>query len=127
MSIPKEGSYGFVYTFNIANNAPNPDNAYTFLNAILASPEIGASMTKASGFHLHLQGRGPVSDRSGEEVDLVPRRATGQPAVLPRRGQRDEVRSRRSGCGGHQGRLMQPPIVGPAFGAGDITFLAPRD
>lgn len=50
MSIPKEGSYGFVYTYNIANNAPNVDNAYTFLNAILASSEIGASMTKASGF-----------------------------------------------------------------------------
>lgn len=50
MSIPKEGSYGFVYTYNIANNAPNADNAYTFLNAILASGEIGAEMTKASGF-----------------------------------------------------------------------------
>ncbi len=50
MTIPKEGSYGFVYTYNIANNAPNPDNAYTFLNALLASPEIGAAMTKASGF-----------------------------------------------------------------------------
>ncbi len=50
MSIPQEGSYGFVYTFNIANNAPNAENAYTFLDAILASPEIGASMTKASGF-----------------------------------------------------------------------------
>ena len=50
MSIPEEGSYGFVYTYNIANNAPNVDNAYTFLNAILASPEIGAAMTKASGF-----------------------------------------------------------------------------
>jgi spermidine/putrescine transport system substrate-binding protein len=50
MTIPKEGSYGFVYTYNIASNAPNADNAYTFLNAILASPEIGASMTKASGF-----------------------------------------------------------------------------
>lgn len=50
MSIPREGSYGFVYTFNIANNAPNADNAYTFLDAVLASPEIGAAMTKASGF-----------------------------------------------------------------------------
>ena len=50
MTIPREGSYGFVYTYNIANNAPNLDNAYAFLNAILASPEIGASMTKASGF-----------------------------------------------------------------------------
>ena len=50
MTIPQEGSYGFVYTYNIANNAPNPDNAYTFLDAILASSEIGASMTRASGF-----------------------------------------------------------------------------
>ena len=50
MAIPDEGSYGFVYTYNVANNAPNVDNAYTFLNAILASPEIGAAMTKASGF-----------------------------------------------------------------------------
>ena len=50
MTIPREGSYGFVYTYNIAKNAPNPENAYTFLDAILASPEIGAAMTKASGF-----------------------------------------------------------------------------
>ena len=50
MTIPQEGSYGFVYTYNVANNAPNPDNAYTFLDAILASSEIGASMTRASGF-----------------------------------------------------------------------------
>ena len=50
MTIPKEGSYGFVYTYNVANNGPNPDNAYTFLDAILASSEIGASMTRASGF-----------------------------------------------------------------------------
>lgn len=50
MSIPQEGSYGFVYTYNITKNAPNADNAYTFLDAILASPEIGAAMTKASGF-----------------------------------------------------------------------------
>lgn len=50
MTIPKEGSYGFVYTLNIANNAPNADNAYTFLNALLASSEIGASMTSSTGF-----------------------------------------------------------------------------
>ena len=44
MAIPNEGSYGFVYTYNIANNAPNADNAYTFIDAILSSPEIGAAM-----------------------------------------------------------------------------------
>lgn len=50
MTIPKEGSYGFVYTLNVANNAPNVDNAYTFLNALLATSEIGASMTSSTGF-----------------------------------------------------------------------------
>lgn len=50
MTIPKEGSYGFVYNYNVVNNGPNPDNAYTFLDALLARPEIGANMTKASGF-----------------------------------------------------------------------------
>ncbi len=50
MSIPQEGSYGFVYTYNVAKNAPNVDNAYTFLDAILASGEIGAEMSRASGF-----------------------------------------------------------------------------
>ncbi|WAC28483.1 extracellular solute-binding protein [Ancylobacter sp. SL191] len=51
LSIPKEGTYGFLYSFNIVNNAPNADAAYTFLNAILASPEIGAAMTRQSGFN----------------------------------------------------------------------------
>jgi spermidine/putrescine transport system substrate-binding protein len=50
MTIPREGSYGFVYCFNVANNAPNADNAYTLIDAILAEPEIGAARTKASGF-----------------------------------------------------------------------------
>jgi len=50
MTIPKEGSYGFVYNYNVVNNGPNPDNAYALLDALLARPEIGANMTKASGF-----------------------------------------------------------------------------
>ena len=50
MTIPKEGAYGFVYTYSIANNAPNADNAYKLLDALFSSPEIGAAMTKASGF-----------------------------------------------------------------------------
>ncbi len=50
MTIPKEGSYGFVYNLNVANNAPNADNAYKLLDALLARPEIGAHMTKESGF-----------------------------------------------------------------------------
>ncbi|MEO1019822.1 MAG: extracellular solute-binding protein [Pseudomonadota bacterium] len=50
MTIPKEGSYGFVYNLNVAQNGPNTDNAYTLLDAILAEPEVGANMTRASGF-----------------------------------------------------------------------------
>lgn len=50
MTIPDEGTYGFVYTMNITNNAPNADNAYLFLNALLASPEIGAEISRSSGF-----------------------------------------------------------------------------
>lgn len=50
MTIPKEGTYGFVYTLNVTNNAPNPDNAYKLIDALLASPEVGAAMTRSSGF-----------------------------------------------------------------------------
>ena len=50
MTIPKEGTYGFVYNLNVVQNGPNADNAYKLLDAILARPEIGAAMTKASGF-----------------------------------------------------------------------------
>ncbi len=50
MTIPKEGSYGFVYNYNVTKNGPNSDNAYILLDALLARPEIGANMTKASGF-----------------------------------------------------------------------------
>ena len=50
MTIPEEGSYGFVYTLNVTNNAPNPDAAYSLLDALLASPEIGAEMSRGSGF-----------------------------------------------------------------------------
>ena len=46
MTIPKEGSYGFVYTFNIPKNAPNADNAYTLLDSLLARPEIVLSREK---------------------------------------------------------------------------------
>ncbi|WGF90257.1 extracellular solute-binding protein [Marinivivus vitaminiproducens] len=58
MTIPKEGTYGFVYTFNIPANAPNADNAYTFLDAVLARPEIGAAMTRTSGFISTMKGAG---------------------------------------------------------------------
>jgi spermidine/putrescine transport system substrate-binding protein len=56
LSVPKEGTFGFCYTLNIANNAPNAENAYKLLDAILASPEVGASMTRQSGFASTISG-----------------------------------------------------------------------
>lgn len=50
LTVPKEGTYGFLYSFNVVENAPNAEAAYTFLDAILSSPEIGAAMTRQSGF-----------------------------------------------------------------------------
>ena len=56
LSVPKEGTYGFCYTLNIVNNAPNAENAYKLLDAVLASPEVGASMTRQSGFASTISG-----------------------------------------------------------------------
>lgn len=50
ISVPKEGSYGFCYALNIVNGAPNAENAYKFLDAVLSAPEVGASMMRSSGF-----------------------------------------------------------------------------
>lgn len=51
LSVPKEGTYGFLYSFNVVKNAPNADAAYQFLEALLAhSADVGAAMTRASGF-----------------------------------------------------------------------------
>lgn len=62
MSIPTEGTYGFLYSFNIANNAPNADAAYQLLDAILADPSVGAAMTRASGFASAIDGVGDLLD-----------------------------------------------------------------
>lgn len=50
MSIPKEGTYGFLYSLNIAKGAPNVDAAYQFLDALLGDPEVGVQMTRETGF-----------------------------------------------------------------------------
>jgi spermidine/putrescine transport system substrate-binding protein len=55
-TIPKEGSFAFVYTLNVANNAKNMDNAYAFLDALLADPATGTEMTRSSGFLSTLKG-----------------------------------------------------------------------
>jgi spermidine/putrescine transport system substrate-binding protein len=60
LSVPKEGTFGFVYTLNVVNNAPNAENAYKFLKAILETPEVGASMTRQSGFSSTISGVGDL-------------------------------------------------------------------
>jgi spermidine/putrescine transport system substrate-binding protein len=49
-TIPREGSFAFVHTLNVAKDASNRDNAYIFLDALLADPAIGTEMTRSSGF-----------------------------------------------------------------------------
>lgn len=48
--IPREGSLGFVYNFAVVKGARNRDNAYRFLDALLAYPEIGAAITRSAGY-----------------------------------------------------------------------------
>lgn len=55
-TIPREGGLAYAYGFNIARNASNMENAYTFLNALLSSPENGAAMVRATGFNSAMQG-----------------------------------------------------------------------
>lgn len=54
--IPEEGSFAFVYTLNMAKDAKNRDNAYTFLNALIADKANGTEMTQSTGFVSTLKG-----------------------------------------------------------------------
>jgi spermidine/putrescine transport system substrate-binding protein len=54
--IPREGGLAYAYGFNITANAPNMDNAYTFLNALLASPENGAAIVRSTGYNSAIKG-----------------------------------------------------------------------
>lgn len=62
LSVPKEGTYGFFYSLNVANNAPNAENAYKLLDAVLATPDVGAAMTRQSGFNSTINGVGDLLD-----------------------------------------------------------------
>ena len=44
------------------NNAPNAENAYKLFNAILESPEVGASMTRQSGYSSTISGVADLLD-----------------------------------------------------------------
>ncbi|TYB89945.1 extracellular solute-binding protein [Oceaniovalibus sp. ACAM 378] len=79
LSVPKEGTFGFCYTLNIVNNAPNAENAYKLLNAVLETPEVGAAMTRQSGYSSTISGVADLLDEreklaltlSQEETDRI--------------------------------------------------------
>jgi spermidine/putrescine transport system substrate-binding protein len=48
--VPREGSLGFVYNFSVVKGAPNRDNAYRFLEALLAWPAIGPELSRSAGY-----------------------------------------------------------------------------
>jgi spermidine/putrescine transport system substrate-binding protein len=54
--IPREGGLAYAYGFNVTANARNMDNAYTFLNALLASPENSAEIVRTTGFNSAIKG-----------------------------------------------------------------------
>ncbi|WAJ29357.1 extracellular solute-binding protein [Antarcticirhabdus aurantiaca] len=72
ISVPKEGTYGFVYTLNVVNNAPNADNAYKFIEAVAASPEVGAAMTRQSGFTSTFAGVEAILDEKERAASTLP-------------------------------------------------------
>jgi spermidine/putrescine transport system substrate-binding protein len=48
--VPREGSIAFVYNLAVIKNAANRDNAYRFLDALLAEMNIGATLTRSAGY-----------------------------------------------------------------------------
>ncbi len=49
-AVPREGSMAFVYTFAMVRGAPNRDVAYRFLDLMLGTPGIGATLTRSAGY-----------------------------------------------------------------------------
>ena len=72
LSVPKEGTYGFFYSLNVVNNAPNAENALKLLNAVLETPEVGAAMTRQSGFNSTLSGVGDLLDEREKHALALP-------------------------------------------------------
>ncbi len=72
LSVPKEGTFGFCYTLNVVNNAPNAENAYKLLDAVLASPEVGAAMTRQSGYSSTINGVGDLLNDREKLASTLP-------------------------------------------------------
>ncbi len=70
-TIPREGGLAYAYGFNIVRNAKNMENAYTFLNALLSSPENGAAMVRSTGFNSAMKGvEGLLTDEERQVLSI---------------------------------------------------------
>lgn len=71
--IPREGSLGFVYTFAIVKGAPNHDNAYRLLDAMLADAATGTAITRSAGYTSTFKGADvALTDREKAAFLLTP-------------------------------------------------------
>ena len=67
-TIPKEGGLAYAYGFNITRDARNMDNAYRFLNALLASPENGAEIVRSTGYTSAIKGTSELLTKPEREA-----------------------------------------------------------
>jgi spermidine/putrescine transport system substrate-binding protein len=70
-AIPKEGSISFVYNFAVVKNAPNRDNAYRFLDALLSYPGIADAITRSAGYASTFIGAGATLSELERQAFLL--------------------------------------------------------
>ncbi len=71
--IPREGSLAFVYNFALVKDGPNRDNAYRFLDALLAYPGIGAALSRSAGYaSTFLGAEEGLTEREKDAYPLTP-------------------------------------------------------
>ncbi len=71
--IPREGSLAFVYNFSVVRGGPNRDNAYRFLDAMLAWPGIGAALSRSAGYASTFTDAGSdLTERERRAFELTP-------------------------------------------------------
>jgi spermidine/putrescine transport system substrate-binding protein len=70
--IPREGGLAYAFGFNITAGARNVDNAYIFLNALLANPENGAKIVRATGYNSAIRGVAALLTEAERAVLALP-------------------------------------------------------
>lgn len=67
-TIPKEGGQAYAYGLNIVENAKNMDNAYAFLDQLLADPENGVNIVRTTGLSSTIKGTEELLTRQEREA-----------------------------------------------------------